>query len=145
MNEVAGKAVALAQAGTPEFGAYVRRAVAGARSLAGALGAAGARPLTGGTDTHLVTADVAPLGLTGLEAERRCAAAGLMLGKCAIPYDPAPAAETSGIRLGTGAVAAQGMDEEGFAELGELLVAALTGADPANAGSRVRELAAGLA
>jgi glycine hydroxymethyltransferase len=145
MNEVAGKAVALAQATTPEFSAYVRRAVTGARSLAAALAAAGARPLTGGTDTHLVTADLGPLGLSGVEAERRCAAAGLMLGKCAIPYDPAPAAEASGIRLGTGAVAAQGMTEDGFAELGELLVAVLTGTDPVKVGSRVREIARGLA
>ncbi|MER5637691.1 serine hydroxymethyltransferase [Kitasatospora sp. NPDC002227] len=142
MNEVAGKAVALAEAATPEFGAYVRRAVDGARSLSAALAAAGARPLTGGTDTHLVTADLGPLGVSGVEAERRCAAAGLMLGKCAIPYDPAPAAEASGIRLGTGAVAAQGMTAEGFAELGELLVAALGGAEVRG---RVQEVARALA
>ncbi|WP_441250250.1 serine hydroxymethyltransferase [Kitasatospora sp. McL0602] len=141
MNEVAGKAVAFAEAGTPEFGAYVRRAVEGARSLAAALGEAGARPLTGGTDTHLVTADVSPLGLTGLEAERRCASAGLMLGKCALPYDPAPATECSGIRLGTGALAAQGMGQEQFAELGELLKSLLSGGDAGLIGGRVRALA----
>ncbi|GAA1156155.1 glycine hydroxymethyltransferase [Kitasatospora gansuensis] len=144
MNEVAGKAVAFAQAGTPEFGAYLQRAVDGARSLAGALDGAGAPPLTGGTDTQLVTADVGALGLTGLEAERRCAAAGLMLGKCALPYDPAPPAETSGIRLGTGAVAAQGMAVEGMAELGELIGRLLRGGPGAEIGARVRELAAAL-
>ncbi len=141
MNEVAGKAVALAQAGTPEFGAYIRRAVDGARSLAGALERAGARPMTGGTDTHLVTADVSPLGVTGVEAERRCAAAGLLLGKCALPYDPAPAAETSGIRLGTGTVAAQGMGESELTEVGELIGALLSGGEPRAVGARVRELA----
>ncbi|BFV57295.1 serine hydroxymethyltransferase [Kitasatospora sp. CMC57] len=144
MNEVAAKAVAFAQAGTPEFGAYLRRAVAGARSLAGALDAAGAPPLTGGTDTQLVTADVGSLGLTGVEAERRCAAAGLMLGKCALPFDPAPPAQTSGIRLGTGAVAAQGMAVEGMGELGELIGRLLRGGPPAEIGARVRELAVGL-
>ncbi|MFJ9518352.1 serine hydroxymethyltransferase [Kitasatospora sp. NPDC101801] len=144
MNEVAAKAVAFAQAGTPEFGAYLRRAVDGARSLAGALGAAGAPPLTGGTDTQLVTADVGALGLTGVEAERRCAAAGLMLGKCALPFDPAPPAETSGIRLGTGAVAAQGMTVEGMAEAGELIGRLLRGGATADIGARVRELAAAL-
>ncbi|MER5864157.1 serine hydroxymethyltransferase [Kitasatospora sp. NPDC002040] len=145
MNEVAAKAVAFAQAATPEFGAYLRRAVDGARSLAAALGAAGAPPLTGGTDTQLVTADVGRLGLTGVEAERRCSAAGLMLGKCALPYDPAPPAETSGIRLGTAAVAAQGMAVEGMAEVGELIGRLLSGGAPAEIGARVRELAAALA
>ncbi|GAA2132028.1 serine hydroxymethyltransferase [Kitasatospora kazusensis] len=145
MNEVAGKAVALAQAGTPEFSAYIRRVVDSARSLAGALQRGGARPMTGGTDTHLVTADVSPLGVTGVEAERRCAAAGLMLGKCALPYDPAPAAETSGIRLGTGAVVAQGMGESELAEVGELITALLSGGDQARIGARVRELAGAFA
>ncbi|MGK4582990.1 serine hydroxymethyltransferase [Kitasatospora sp. HPMI-4] len=142
MNEVAGKAVALAEAATPAFAGYLHRAVDGARALARALADAGARLQTGGTDTHLVTADVSPLGLTGREAEQRCAAAGLMLGKCALPYDQAPAAEGSGIRLGTGALAAQGLGQEEFAEVGALIGRLLTdGPDPA-IGPRVRELAA---
>ncbi|MGF1432154.1 serine hydroxymethyltransferase [Kitasatospora sp. LaBMicrA B282] len=140
MNEVAAKAVAFAQAATPEFGAYLQRAVDGARVLADELALAGARPLTGGTDTHLVTADVAPLGLTGAQAERRCAAAGLMLGKCAVPFDPAPAAETSGIRLGTGTAAALGLGPAELAEVGRLIGGVLGGAAPAAAGQRVREL-----
>ncbi len=141
MNEVAAKAVAFAQAATPEFGAYTRRAVEGARALAGALAGAGARPLTGGTDTHLVTADVGPLGVSGAEAERRCAAVGLMLGKCALPYDPAPAAETSGIRLGTGSAAATGMGAAELAEVGTLIAGLLSGGAPAPIADRVRELA----
>ncbi|WP_329567646.1 serine hydroxymethyltransferase [Kitasatospora sp. NBC_01266] len=140
MNEVAAKAVAFAQAATPEFGAYIRRAVDGARALAAALERVGARPLTGGTDTHLVTADVAPLRLTGAQAERRCAAAGLLLGKCAVPFDPAPAAQTSGIRLGTGAAAALGLGVEQLAEVGELLAALLSGGAPTAVAARVREL-----
>jgi glycine hydroxymethyltransferase len=141
MNEVAGKAVALAEAGSEAFAGYVRRAVDGARALAAALAGHGARPMTGGTDTHLVTADVSPLGVTGVEAERRCAAAGLMLGKCALPYDPVPAAEASGIRLGTGAVAAQGMRPEEMGELGDLIGALLRGGPDARVTGRVRELA----
>ncbi|WP_327068956.1 serine hydroxymethyltransferase [Kitasatospora sp. NBC_01250] len=140
MNEVAAKAVAFAQATTPEFGAYIGRAVDGARSLAAALAGAGARPLTGGTDTHLVTADVSPLGVTGAQAERRCAAAGLMLGKAAVPFDPVPAAETSGIRLGTGAAAALGLGPAELAEVGALIGALLSGGEPAAAAARVREL-----
>ncbi len=141
MNEVAAKAVALTQAATPGFAEYVHRAVDGARALAAALAAAGAAPLTGGTDTHLVTAEVGSLGLTGVEAERRCAAAGLMLGRCAVPYDPAPPTETSGIRLGTGGCAAQGMGESELGEVGELLGRVLSGAAAEPVRARVRELA----
>jgi glycine hydroxymethyltransferase len=109
--------------------------------VAAALGAAGAPPLTGGTDTHLVSASVRALGLTGVEAERRCAAAGLMLGRCAVPYDPAPPAETSGIRLGTGTCAAQGMGGAELGEVGELLGRVLRGEPVEPVRGRVRELA----
>ncbi|TQF03438.1 serine hydroxymethyltransferase [Kitasatospora acidiphila] len=141
MNEVAAKAVAFAQAATPEFGAYIRRAVDGARALAGALAETGARPLTGGTDTHLVVADIGALGMTGSQAERRCAAVGLMLGKCAVPFDPAPAVETSGIRLGTGCCAALGMGPAELAEAGALVGGLIAGAEPDPVAARVRELA----
>lgn len=141
MNEVAAKAVAFQQAGMVAFREYLRRAVDGARALARALSESGAHPLTGGTDTHLVTADVGPLGLSGLEAERRCAAAGLMLGKCAVPFDPTPPSETSGIRLGTGTVAAQGMGPVETQEIGGLIGRVLAGDTDARIAARVRELA----
>ncbi|WP_371479526.1 serine hydroxymethyltransferase [Kitasatospora sp. NBC_00315] len=141
MNEVAGKAVAFAEAATPEYRQYVLRTVEGARTLAAGLAGAGLRPMTGGTDTHLVTADVSPLGLSGAEAERRCAAAGLMLGRCALPYDPAPATETSGIRLGTGTVTTQGMGPGELGEIAALIGRLLAGGPQAAIGARVRELA----
>ncbi|MFI6443057.1 serine hydroxymethyltransferase [Kitasatospora sp. NPDC050543] len=141
MNEVAGKAVALAEAAAPAYREYVLRAVAGARALAQGLADAAMPPVTGGTDTHLVTADVSPLGVTGAEAERRCAAAGVLLGKCALPYDPAPAAETSGIRLGTGTVTAQGMGVPELTEIAVLVGQLLSGGADARIGARVRELA----
>ncbi|MEU3573022.1 serine hydroxymethyltransferase [Kitasatospora sp. NPDC036755] len=141
MNEVAGKAVALAEASGPAYRAYAQRTVSGARALATGLAEAGTRLLTGGTDTHLVTADVSPLGVSGAEAERRCAAAGLLLGKCALPYDPAPAAETSGIRLGTGTVTSQGMGEPELTEIAGLIARVVTGGASAPAAARVRELA----
>ncbi|MER7585205.1 serine hydroxymethyltransferase [Kitasatospora sp. NPDC097691] len=141
MNEVAGKAVALAEASTPAYRAYAERTVSGARVLAEGLAAAGMRPLTGGTDTHLVTADVSPLGVTGAEAERRCAAAGLLLGKCALPFDPAPPADTSGIRLGTGTVTSQGMGATELSEIAGLIARVLAGGAVGPAAARVRELA----
>ncbi|MEV0189325.1 serine hydroxymethyltransferase [Kitasatospora purpeofusca] len=141
MNEVAGKAVALAEAATPAFRAYAHRTVAGARVLADGLAAVGARPLTGGTDTHLVTADVGGLGVSGAEAERRCAAAGLLFGKCALPYDPAPPSEASGIRLGTGTVTTQGMGEAELAEIAALIGRLLAGGTDVRVTERVGELA----
>ncbi|RKT15899.1 glycine hydroxymethyltransferase [Streptomyces sp. 1114.5] len=141
MNEVAGKAVALAEASTPAYRAYAQRTVSGAQVLAEGLAEAGMRPLTGGTDTHLVTADVSPLGVSGAEAERRCAAAGLLLGKCALPYDPAPPSEASGIRLGTGTVTSQGMGAAELSEIAGLIARVLDGGAVAPAAARVRELA----
>ncbi|MFI6152397.1 serine hydroxymethyltransferase [Kitasatospora sp. NPDC051170] len=145
MNEVAGKAVALAEASTPAYRAYAARAVSGARALAEGLAEAGLRPLTGGTDTHLVTADVSALGVTGAEAERRCAAAGLLLGKCALPFDPAPPAEASGIRLGTGTVTSQGMGEGELRLIAGLIAEALSGPVTEGVRARVRSLAAAFA
>ncbi|MFJ6213028.1 serine hydroxymethyltransferase [Streptomyces sp. NPDC092296] len=144
MHEVAAKAVALAQAATPEFAGYARAAVANAAALAEGLAARGLRPLTGGTDTHLVTADVSALGVSGVEAERRCAAAGILLGKCALPYDTAPPAETSGIRLGTGCVTTQGLDTAAMGTVAELVGRAIrTGEADRELAERVRELARG--
>ena len=90
MDVVAAKALAPGAAATSEFTAYAQRAVANAQVLARGLDAAGLRPPTGGTDTHLVTADAAGLGLTGREVERRCERAGLLVGRCAVPFDQAP-------------------------------------------------------
>ncbi|MET8702812.1 serine hydroxymethyltransferase [Kitasatospora sp. NPDC058032] len=141
MNEVAGKAVALAEAATPAYRAYAQRTVTGARVLAEGLAQVGARPLTGGTDTHLVTADVGALGVSGAEAERRCAAAGLLLGKCALPYDEAPPSEASGIRLGTGTVTSQGMGEAELEEIAGLIGRLLVAGTDVRVAQRVRELA----
>ena len=140
MHEVAAKAVAFAEASTAEFAAYTRRAVANARALAEALAGQGLRPLTGGTDTHLVTADVSALKVTGHEVERRCEAAGILLGKCALPYDTAPPAETSGVRLGTGCTTTQGMGEEEMALAAVLVGRAAYGPEPG--GRAAHELAA---
>jgi glycine hydroxymethyltransferase len=146
MHEVAAKAVALAEAATPEFAAYARHAVANAGRLAEELAGQGLRPLTGGTDTHLVTADVSALGASGREAERRCAAVGILLGKCALPYDSAPPAEGSGVRLGTGCVTTQGMGTAEMAEAGRLISRAVRAEGAVEAlAAQVRELAAGWA
>jgi len=141
--ELAAKAVALGEAARPEYADYARRAVANARALAAAFAAAGLRPLTGGTDTHLVSADLRGLGLglSGQEAELRAERCGILVGRCAVPESPAaPAAQgagttggaagaTAGLRAGTGWVTAQGMGPAEMAQVADLLLGALADAD----------------
>jgi glycine hydroxymethyltransferase len=145
MHEVAAKAAALHEAAQPGFRAYAARCVANARALARELAARGVRPLTGGSDTHLVTGDLRGLGLTGREAERRCERAGILVGRCAVPYDPAPLAAASGVRLGTGCLTTQGIGEAELPRVADLLLRALADADGAAAetlADEVRELVA---
>ncbi|MGW4406204.1 serine hydroxymethyltransferase [Nonomuraea sp. NPDC004702] len=141
MHAVAAKAVAFGEALRPEFAEYAGRVVANARTLAGALDGAGMRPVTGGTDTHLALIDLRELGVSGAEAERRCAAAGITLNRNVIPYDPEPAAVTSGIRVGTACVTTQGMGPREMEEVGSLL--SMSVRDPAVA-PEVRERVAAL-
>ncbi|MEV4286633.1 serine hydroxymethyltransferase [Nonomuraea bangladeshensis] len=136
MHVVAAKAVAFGEALRPEFAGYARRVVANAQALAAALGAEGMRAVSGGTDTHLALVDLRDTGVTGAEAERRCAAAGITLNRNAIPYDPEPPAVTSGIRVGTPCVTTQGLGPEELVEVGKLVATAVR--DP-GAAEEVRE------
>ncbi|MCK7625768.1 serine hydroxymethyltransferase [Streptomyces sp. RS10V-4] len=128
MNAVAAKAVAFAEAATPAFRAYAQQVVANARALAGALAAEGLAVTTGGTDTHLITADTGPLGVEARTARGRLAAAGIVLDTCALPRAAAPGAGggwPTGIRLGTAAVTTQGMGVAEMHRIAELIGAAL--------------------
>jgi glycine hydroxymethyltransferase len=121
MHTVAAKAVALREAASVEFQGYATQVVANAAALAKGLEAEGMRVVSGGTDTHLALLDVRPLDVTGAEAERRCGAAGITLNKNAIPFDPAPPAVASGIRIGSPSVTTQGMTEPEMAEIARLI------------------------
>jgi glycine hydroxymethyltransferase len=90
MHGVAAKAVALKEAATPEYAAYARQVIANAQALTDGLVAEGMRAVSGGTDTHLALLDLQPIGVSGADAEARCDAAGIVLNKNAIPYDPQP-------------------------------------------------------
>ncbi|WP_077796628.1 serine hydroxymethyltransferase [Streptomyces sp. JHA26] len=138
MHTVAAKAVAFGEARTPAFAAYTRQVVANARVLAARLAAEGLVVTTGGTDTHLITADPAPLGVDGRTARGRLAAAGIVLDCCALPH-----ADVRGLRLGTAALTTQGMGEREMETVATLLAGVLRGTtDPAVARDDVRELAA---
>ncbi len=121
MHAVAAKAVALKEAATSEYQGYATQVVANAAALAKGLEAEGMRVVSGGTDTHLALLDVRPLDVTGAEAERRCGLADITLNKNAIPFDPAPPATASGIRIGSPCVTTQGMAEPEMAEIARLI------------------------
>jgi glycine hydroxymethyltransferase len=125
MHAVAAKAVAFGEALRPEFAGYARQVIANARALSEALAEAGMRPVTGGTDTHLALIDVRGLGVTGAEAELRCAAAGITLNRNAIPYDPEPPRVTSGVRVGTPCATTQGLEPRDLREVGALVARAV--------------------
>jgi len=129
MHAVAGKAVALKEAATPEYQAYAQQVVLNSQTLTDALAAEGMRPVTGGTDTHLALLDLQGIGVTGKDAEARCDRAGIVLNKNAIPYDPQPASIASGVRVGTPAVTTQGMVEGEMKEIASLIARAVRDED----------------
>ncbi len=136
---IAGKAVALKEASTPAFREYADRTVRTARALAAGLAEEGLRIVSGGTDSHLVLADVRPLGVTGKEAEAVADEIGIALNKNQIPYDPNPPSTPSGIRVGTPGPATLGMDATEMKEISGLMGDALRApGDP-----RVKEAARG--
>ncbi len=124
---IAGKAVALKIAATEVFRERQERTVAGARALARELLGAGAgvSVLTGGTDVHLVLCDLRESELDGKQAEDRLHELGITVNRNAVPFDPRPPAVSSGLRIGTPALATRGLREEDFVEVGRIIAAAL--------------------
>ncbi|MEV6179851.1 serine hydroxymethyltransferase [Streptomyces sp. NPDC052016] len=139
MHTIAAKAVAFGEAATPAFAAYAHQVVANARALAAGLEGEGFAVTTGGTDTHLITADPAPLGIDGRTARGRLAAAGMVLDCCALPH-----ADARGLRLGTAAVTTQGMGEEEMTRIAKLMAGVLRDeVEGRTAREEVRELTRG--
>ncbi|WP_329270877.1 serine hydroxymethyltransferase [Streptomyces sp. NBC_01451] len=136
MHTIAAKAVAFGEAATPAFTAYAHQVVANARVLAAGLAAEGFVVTTGGTDTHLITVDPAPLGVDGRAARGLLSAAGVVLDCCPLPHG-----EARGLRLGTAAPTTQGMGEAEMARIAVLLADVLRGAvESGGARDEVREL-----
>jgi glycine hydroxymethyltransferase len=127
---IAAKAVALRIAKSELFRERQRRTLDGARALAEQLLAAGhgVNVLTGGTDVHLVLTDLRDVRpeLTGRAAEDRLHDIGITVNRNAVPFDPRPPMEASGLRIGTPALATRGLQHEDFEEVGAILAAALT-------------------
>ncbi|MCL4405385.1 MAG: serine hydroxymethyltransferase [Patescibacteria group bacterium] len=125
-NAIAAKAVAFFEDSQPEFKKYIKQVVSNAKALATALQADGLRLVSGGTDTHLILADVTGLGLDGLTAEKRLEGLGIIANRNTIPKDKS-AFRPSGLRIGTPTVTARGMREKDMAILAGLVVNGLRG------------------
>jgi glycine hydroxymethyltransferase len=127
---IAAKAVAFRIASTPAFRDRQRRTIEGAQILAERLAQtdaaeAGVHVLTGGTDVHLVLVDLRASILDGQQAEDRLHEVGITVNRNAVPHDPRPPMVTSGLRIGTPALAARGFGAEEFAEVADIIALAL--------------------
>jgi glycine hydroxymethyltransferase len=124
---IAGKAVALKIAASEAFRERQERTVVGARAVAEELlrAGGGVSVLTGGTDVHLVLCDLRESSLDGRQAEDRLHSIGITVNRNAVPFDPRPPAVSSGLRIGTPALATRGLQDEDFVEVGMILAEAL--------------------
>ncbi|UOQ61745.1 serine hydroxymethyltransferase [Leucobacter rhizosphaerae] len=130
MHVIAAKATAFKLAATDEFKDRQQRTLSGARLVADALTteaskAAGVDVLTGGTDVHLVLADLRHSPLDGQQAEDALHAVGITVNRNAVPFDPRPPMVTSGLRIGTPALATRGFGDVEFAEVADIIALTL--------------------
>ena len=121
MHIIAGKAVCFGEAMQPAFKAYQRQVVKNAAVLAETLRTNGVRLVSGGTDNHLMLADVMSRGKTGNEVQELLDAANITANKNAIPFDTQPVKLTSGMRFGSPAVTTRGMKEEEMRQIGGMI------------------------
>ena len=122
---IAAKAVAFREAMRPEFKDYAHQIVQNAEALASGLSAGGLRIVAGGTENHLMLVDTRPLGLTGRDAEAALIAAGLVVNKNAIPFDPEPPMVTSGVRIGTPALTSRQLNVTDMEQVAGYILEAL--------------------
>jgi glycine hydroxymethyltransferase len=135
---IAGKAVCLKEAMSDDFKSYAERTVRDARAISAALADEGLRIVSGGTDSHLLLADVREVGLDGKQAETVLDEVGIALNKNQIPYDPNPPSAPSGVRIGTPGVSTLGMDEPEMREIASIIGDVLKAADDAGAKEKAR-------
>ena len=139
MHVVAGKAVCFGEALQPAFKEYAARIIENAKTLAETLLAASWRLISGGTDNHLMLADVTAIGLTGAKAEAVLDHCGITVNKNMIPYDPRKPLDPSGIRIGTPALTTRGMGSDEMRLIGGWMVQALKSADDEALHAKIRE------
>lgn len=141
MHVIAAKAVAFKLADTPEFVERQKRTIEGAQIVSNKLVSSGINVLTGGTDVHLLIADLSSSNLSGIDAENLLHESGITVNRNAVPFDPRPPMTTSGVRVGTSALATRGFGAKEFDLVGEIIADVLAQTTtPVKAADRVREL-----
>ncbi|MCL2819069.1 MAG: serine hydroxymethyltransferase [Actinomycetia bacterium] len=136
---IAAKAVAFAEASTPQFKEYIDHVVENARVMGEAMAAGGLRLISGGTDNHLLLVDLRPAKITGKDAEKLLEDVGMTCNKNAIPNDPESPFVTSGIRVGSPAMTTRGFGEAEARQVGTMLAEALFERDDPKKLAAIRE------
>ena len=136
---IAAKAVAFREAMQPEFVDYQKSIRANARALSDELAGGGFRLVSGGTDNHMVLVDLAPMGLTGRQAEEALGKVNIVVNRNAIPYDPRPPRVASGLRLGTPAVTSRGFGIQETAQVARLITRTLSNIHVESVAREVRD------
>ncbi len=139
---IAAKAICFKEAMEPAFKTYAANIVSNAKVLADALLAEGFDLVTGGTDNHLMLADLRPMNITGAELQTRCDANHITLNKNAIPNDPEKPTVTSGVRIGTPAVTTRGLGAEEMKQIAHCI--ALTARDFEGTSKEVKDTVAAI-
>jgi glycine hydroxymethyltransferase len=125
MHVIAGKAVCFKEALGDDYKKYIQQVVDNAKALAEAFTAGGMALVSGGTDNHLILADVTPLGTTGSEAEDTLEKCAITINKNMIPFDQRKPMDPSGVRIGTPALTSRGMGTDEMKKIGDWIITAL--------------------
>ena len=139
---IAAKAICFKEAMAPEFKTYAANIVSNAKVMADALLEEGFDLVTGGTDNHLMLADLRPMDITGAELQIRCDENHITLNKNAIPNDPQKPSVTSGVRIGTAAVTTRGLGAEEMKQIAHCV--ALTAKDFEGTSKEVKDTVAAI-
>jgi glycine hydroxymethyltransferase len=138
MHIIAGKAVCFQEALQPEFKIYARQIIDNAQTLAETLMSGGISLASGGTDNHLMLADVTTIGLSGKIAEEALDRAAITVNKNMIPYDQRKPLDPSGIRIGTAALTTRGMQEDDMKRVGNWILEVLRAPEETGVVERIR-------
>jgi glycine hydroxymethyltransferase len=138
MHVIAGKAVCFGEILTPAYKQYIRQVMDNAKALAETLLAGGVKLVSGGTDNHLLLADVTPLGTTGGQAERALERCRITINKNMIPFDQRKPMDPSGVRIGTPALTTRGMGCDEMRRIGGWILETLRAPDDEALSARIR-------
>ena len=138
MHVIAGKAVCFGEALTPAYKKYMQQVLDNAKALAETLLAGGVKLVSGGTDNHLILADVTPLGTTGRTAEQSLERCGITVNKNMIPFDQRKPVDPSGVRIGTPALTTRGMGRDELRKIGGWILEVLRAPEDETLRGRIR-------